>query len=127
MMGETELFSSKNLISSNAFSIIGDNSFLSFSGIRFQNKIYTYRIRKEKYGYYTIQTAENVKKALFPNLKELISKYEKPNQGLVTHLRYPVEKNNIYQSQRNFPTPTALEEEEDYVNVNKDDYVEVFP
>ncbi|XP_072504903.1 SH2 domain-containing protein 1B isoform X1 [Notamacropus eugenii] len=95
--------------------------------VLFQNKIYTYRIRKEKYGYYTIQTAENVKKALFPNLKELISKYEKPNQGLVTHLRYPVEKNNIYQSQRNFPTPTALEEEEDYVNVNKDDYVEVFP
>ncbi|XP_020844280.1 SH2 domain-containing protein 1B [Phascolarctos cinereus] len=94
--------------------------------VLFQNKIYTYRIKTEKYGYYTIQTAESGKKVLFPNLKELISKFEKPNQGLVIPLRYPVEKNNVYQSQRNPPALTALDDD-DYVNVNNDDYVEVIP
>ncbi|XP_068950757.1 SH2 domain-containing protein 1B isoform X2 [Petaurus breviceps papuanus] len=125
MKHEIALFSSKNLISSNPFPRVGENFFLNSRGIRFQNKIYTYRIRKEKYGYYTIETEENIKKVLFPNIKELISKFEKPNQGLVVHLRYPVEKNNIYQSDRSPPTPAAWEE--DYVNVDREDYVEVLP
>uniref|UniRef100_A0A7N4NXK0 SH2 domain containing 1B n=1 Tax=Sarcophilus harrisii TaxID=9305 RepID=A0A7N4NXK0_SARHA len=58
--------------------------------VLFQNKIYTYRIKKEKHGYFSMESEKRGKKELFPNLKELIFKYEKPDQGLVIHLRYPV-------------------------------------
>ncbi|XP_074077957.1 SH2 domain-containing protein 1B [Macrotis lagotis] len=97
--------------------------------VLFQNKIYTYRIRKEKNGYYMIETAENARKMLFPNLKELISKFEKPDQGLMVQLRYPVKKNNVYHIYRN--SPAALDDDDDddddYVNVSKGDYVQVLP
>ncbi|XP_074120724.1 SH2 domain-containing protein 1B [Sminthopsis crassicaudata] len=91
--------------------------------VLFQNKIYTYRIRKEKHGYFSIESEKSVKKEIFPNLKELISKYEKPDQGLVIHLRYPVVKTNLYQS---WGDPPDVSEEDDYVNVDSD-YVEVLP
>uniref|UniRef100_A0A5F8H900 SH2 domain-containing protein n=1 Tax=Monodelphis domestica TaxID=13616 RepID=A0A5F8H900_MONDO len=88
---------------------------------RFHKKIYTYRIRREKYGYYTIETAEGVRRELFPNLNELISKYQKPNQGLVIRLCYPVEKNNVYQSSTNLQAASV------YANSSSDDYVEPLP
>ncbi|KAB0357788.1 hypothetical protein FD755_002248 [Muntiacus reevesi] len=37
-------------------------------------------------------TVEGVKREIFPNLKELISKFEKPNQGLVFHLVKPIKR-----------------------------------
>ncbi|XP_044532220.1 SH2 domain-containing protein 1B [Gracilinanus agilis] len=91
--------------------------------VLFQKKIYTYRIRKEKHGYYTIETAEGVRREVFPNLKELISKFEKPNQGLVVHLCYAVEKNNVYQRCTNPQTASC----DVYANFSDDDYVEVLP
>ncbi|XP_010982716.1 SH2 domain-containing protein 1B [Camelus dromedarius] len=60
--------------------------------VSFKNMVYTYRIFKEKHGYYQIQTTEGTKRQVFPNLKELISKYEKPNQGLVVHLLKPIKR-----------------------------------
>ncbi|XP_077012832.1 SH2 domain-containing protein 1B isoform X2 [Tamandua tetradactyla] len=60
--------------------------------VSFKNFIYTYRIFKEKYGYYKIQVAEGAQKQLFPNLEELISKFQKPNQGLVVHLLNPIRR-----------------------------------
>ncbi|XP_001369726.2 SH2 domain-containing protein 1B [Monodelphis domestica] len=89
--------------------------------VLFHKKIYTYRIRREKYGYYTIETAEGVRRELFPNLNELISKYQKPNQGLVIRLCYPVEKNNVYQSSTNLQAASV------YANSSSDDYVEPLP
>ncbi|KAL1769868.1 SH2 domain-containing protein 1B [Sigmodon hispidus] len=70
--------------------------------VSFKKFVYTYRIFREKHGYYKIQkgqtvicfkkpkTVEGAPKQIFPNLKELISKFEKPDQGLVVHLSNPV-------------------------------------
>ncbi|NWW46923.1 SH21B protein, partial [Pedionomus torquatus] len=63
----------------------------------FENLIYTYRIFKEHQGRFRIQTAEGVPERIFRTLKDLIYAYEKPNQGLITNLRYPVEKSKASQ------------------------------
>ncbi|NXK44646.1 SH21B protein, partial [Chauna torquata] len=66
----------------------------------FEEHIYTYRIFREQQGYYRIQTSEGIPEKVFRTLKDLIYTYEKPNQGLVTNLRYPVKKPKTLQSQR---------------------------
>ncbi|NWU56209.1 SH21B protein, partial [Dromas ardeola] len=58
----------------------------------FENLIYTYRIFREHQGHFRIQTSEGVPERIFKTLKDLLYTYEKPNQGLITNLRYPVEK-----------------------------------
>ncbi|NXG30190.1 SH21B protein, partial [Dromaius novaehollandiae] len=58
----------------------------------FEELIYTYRIFREHQGYFKIQTSEGVPERTFRTLKDLIYTYEKPNQGLVINLRYPVKK-----------------------------------
>ncbi|XP_026955004.1 SH2 domain-containing protein 1B isoform X1 [Sagmatias obliquidens] len=60
--------------------------------VSFKKLVYTYRIFKEKHGYYNIQTVEGAQRQTFPNLEELISKFEKPNQGLVVHLLRPIKR-----------------------------------
>uniref|UniRef100_A0A8C9FU71 SH2 domain-containing protein n=1 Tax=Pavo cristatus TaxID=9049 RepID=A0A8C9FU71_PAVCR len=40
----------------------------------------------------SLQTSEGVPDKVFRTLKDLIYNYEKPDQGLVTKLRYPVKK-----------------------------------
>ncbi|NXW88169.1 SH21B protein, partial [Alopecoenas beccarii] len=65
----------------------------------FEEHIYTYRIFREHQGYFRIETSEGVPARLFRTLKDLIYTYEKPNQGLITNLRYPVMKAEA--SQRN--------------------------
>ncbi|KAM6217249.1 SH2 domain-containing protein 1B [Rhynchocyon petersi] len=57
--------------------------------VSFKHMVYTYRIFGEKYGYYHIETTVGVQRQIFPTLKELISKFEKPNQGLVINLLNP--------------------------------------
>uniref|UniRef100_A0A8C4W2C7 SH2 domain-containing protein n=1 Tax=Gopherus evgoodei TaxID=1825980 RepID=A0A8C4W2C7_9SAUR len=49
----------------------------------FEQLIYTYRIFRE---------SEDVPKRVFKTIKDLIYAYEKPNQGLVVNLRYPVRR-----------------------------------
>ncbi|NWX46562.1 SH21B protein, partial [Steatornis caripensis] len=58
----------------------------------FDNLIYTYRIFREHQGYFRMETSEGVPERMFKTLKDLIYAYEKPNQGLITNLRYPVKK-----------------------------------
>ncbi|NXH87454.1 SH21B protein, partial [Edolisoma coerulescens] len=58
----------------------------------FEDLIYTYRIFREHQGYFRIQTSEGVPERTFKTLKDLVYTFEKPNQGLITNLRYPVKK-----------------------------------
>ncbi|KFV50999.1 SH2 domain-containing protein 1B, partial [Gavia stellata] len=58
----------------------------------FEELIYTYRIFREHQGYFRIEASEGVPERIFRTLKDLIYTYEKPNQGLITNLRYPVKK-----------------------------------
>ncbi|NXQ94251.1 SH21B protein, partial [Sagittarius serpentarius] len=58
----------------------------------FEDLIYTYRIFREHQGYFRIQTSEGVPERIFRTLKDLIYTYEKPDQGLIVNLRYPVMK-----------------------------------
>ncbi|XP_042538128.1 SH2 domain-containing protein 1B [Dipodomys merriami] len=81
--------------------------------VTFKHFVYTYRIFREKHGYYKIQTVEGAPEQIFPNLKELISKYEKPNQGLVIHLLYPVNRSSFCPRKRRI----QLNENNDYVDV----------
>ncbi|NXS98557.1 SH21B protein, partial [Jacana jacana] len=63
----------------------------------FENHIYTYRIFREHQGHFKIQTAEGLPDRIFRTLKDLIYTYEKPDQGLIINLRYPVEKSKASQ------------------------------
>ncbi|NXD38685.1 SH21B protein, partial [Copsychus sechellarum] len=58
----------------------------------FEDLIYTYRIFREHQGHFRIQTSEGVPERIFKTLKDLIYAFEKPDQGLVINLRYPVKK-----------------------------------
>ncbi|NXL44710.1 SH21B protein, partial [Podilymbus podiceps] len=60
--------------------------------VLFEKTVYTYRIFREQQGSFRIQTSEGVPVKIFRTLKDLIYTYEKPNQGLITNLRYPVKK-----------------------------------
>ncbi|RLV97623.1 hypothetical protein DV515_00011580 [Chloebia gouldiae] len=60
--------------------------------VLFEDLIYTYRIFREHQGYFRIQTSEGVPDRTFKTLKDLIYTFEKPNQGLIINLRYPVKK-----------------------------------
>ncbi|XP_069616300.1 SH2 domain-containing protein 1B-like [Ranitomeya imitator] len=90
--------------------------------------IYTYRILQNINGLYMIQAGNGVKEKLFPNLKELISYYEKSNQGLVHNLTYPVDKESCEQmpiSPRGSLKRSVLEET--YDEIDERVYVDVLP
>ncbi|NXG08005.1 SH21B protein, partial [Sakesphorus luctuosus] len=63
----------------------------------FENIIYTYRIFREHQGYFRIQTSEGVPERIFRTLNDLIYTFEKPDQGLITNLCYPVKKMKVSQ------------------------------
>uniref|UniRef100_G1NNK0 Uncharacterized protein n=1 Tax=Meleagris gallopavo TaxID=9103 RepID=G1NNK0_MELGA len=50
----------------------------------------------------SLQTSEGVPEKVFRTLKDLIYNYEKPNQGLVTKLRYPVKKTSSSRRSQKF-------------------------
>ncbi|XP_062428448.1 SH2 domain-containing protein 1B [Rhea pennata] len=89
----------------------------------FEKLIYTYRIFREHQGYFRIQTSVGVPERIFKNLKDLIYTYEKPNQGLVTNLRYPVKKPKLPQKSSRFKSAT----DNVYDEIEEDDYVDVLP
>ncbi|XP_045403174.1 SH2 domain-containing protein 1B [Lemur catta] len=89
--------------------------------VSFKNLVYTYRIFREKHGYYQIETVKGAQKQIFPNLKELISKFEKPDQGLVVHLIKPIKRTSPYMRWR------RLKLDLDGIYENSNDYTDVLP
>ncbi|KAM6097693.1 PREDICTED: SH2 domain-containing protein 1B [Chlamydotis macqueenii] len=89
----------------------------------FEKLIYTYRIFREHQGYFKIQTSEGVPDRIFRTLKDLIYTYEKPNQGLITNLRYPVKKPKASRRSQRFKS----EMDNTYDDIDDSDYVTVLP
>uniref|UniRef100_A0A493TRS5 SH2 domain-containing protein n=1 Tax=Anas platyrhynchos platyrhynchos TaxID=8840 RepID=A0A493TRS5_ANAPP len=56
----------------------------------------------------SLQTSEGIPEKVFRTLKDLIYNYEKPNQGLVTNLRYPVKKTRPLQRKKGIREEPAL-------------------
>uniref|UniRef100_A0A2K6EEX0 SH2 domain containing 1B n=1 Tax=Propithecus coquereli TaxID=379532 RepID=A0A2K6EEX0_PROCO len=88
--------------------------------VSFKKIVYTYRIFREKHGYYQIETVKGAPKQIFPNLKELISKFEKPDQGLVIQLIKPINRISPYMRWRRLKL-----ELEAFMNSNE--YTDVLP
>ncbi|XP_054043912.1 SH2 domain-containing protein 1B isoform X1 [Rissa tridactyla] len=91
--------------------------------VLFENLIYTYRIFRECQGYFRIQTSEGVPERIFKTLKDLVYTYEKPNQGLITNLRYPVEKRKSSQRSQRFKSG----KDDIYDEIDDSDYITVLP
>ncbi|XP_064321632.1 SH2 domain-containing protein 1B [Phalacrocorax carbo] len=89
----------------------------------FDELIYTYRIFRERQGYFKIQTSEGVPERTFRTLKDLIYTYEKPNQGLITNLRYPVKKQENSRRTQRFMSG----KDDIYNDIDDSDYVAVLP
>nr|XP_033797417.1 SH2 domain-containing protein 1B [Geotrypetes seraphini] len=87
----------------------------------FQRIIYTYRIFQNNDGYFKIETASGVEEEVFKTMKDLIAKFEKPNQGIRIQLRFPVMKETASKTIR------TSQMEEDYAEVEDRDYVIVLP
>ncbi|KAM7053676.1 SH2 domain-containing protein 1B [Molossus nigricans] len=90
--------------------------------VSFKHFVYTYRIFRERHGHYQIQTVEGTPKQVFPSLKELVSNFKKPNQGLVVTLQNPVRRTSPCLRWRR----SKVDLEDDYENCDSD-YVKVLP
>ncbi|XP_052561284.1 SH2 domain-containing protein 1B isoform X1 [Tympanuchus pallidicinctus] len=107
----------------------------------FEKVIYTYRIFREYEGNYKIQTSEGVPEKVFRTLKDLIYNYEKPNQGLVTKLRYPVKKtsssrrsqklklgnDDVYDGEKSSLVCRFIKTTIALTEIDESDYVDVLP
>ncbi|XP_059681302.1 SH2 domain-containing protein 1B [Gavia stellata] len=91
--------------------------------VLFEELIYTYRIFREHQGYFRIEASEGVPERIFRTLKDLIYTYEKPNQGLITNLRYPVKKPKALQRSQRFKSGN----DGVYDEIDDSDYVAVLP
>ncbi|KAM3936115.1 SH2 domain-containing protein 1B-like [Leptodactylus fuscus] len=90
--------------------------------------IYTYRIFQNVNGLYLIQSAKGVKEKTFTNLRDLISNYEKPNQGLVYHLMYPINKDLSEQMLLQMKgSPKCVILDDTYAEIDDREYVAVLP
>ncbi|XP_014162017.1 SH2 domain-containing protein 1A [Geospiza fortis] len=57
---------------------------------RHQGYVYTYRVSQTEAGSWSAETAPGVPRRLFRKVHNLISAFQKPNQGIVTPLQNPV-------------------------------------
>ncbi|NXQ34839.1 SH21A protein, partial [Alaudala cheleensis] len=55
-----------------------------------QGFVYTYRVSQTETGSWSAETAPGVQRRLFRRVHNLISAFQKPNQGIVTPLQNPV-------------------------------------
>ncbi|XP_043984741.1 phosphatidylinositol 3,4,5-trisphosphate 5-phosphatase 1 isoform X1 [Gambusia affinis] len=60
--------------------------------VLYQNCVYTYRILPNEDKQLSVQASEGVPIRFFVMLPELVEAYYNPNMGLVTHLQYPVQR-----------------------------------
>nr|XP_023489755.1 SH2 domain-containing protein 1A isoform X2 [Equus caballus] len=67
--------------------------------MRYQGYIYTYRVSQTETGSWSAETAPGVHKRFFRKIKNLISAFQKPDQGIVIPLQYPVEKSSARSTQ----------------------------
>ncbi|XP_034365070.1 SH2 domain-containing protein 1B2 [Arvicanthis niloticus] len=89
--------------------------------VSFKQIVYSYRIFREKHGYYRIETEADTPKRIFPNLEELVSKFKTPGQGLVVHLSNPIMRRNFCPRRRRLELELT-----DYENTDEE-YVDVLP
>uniref|UniRef100_A0A9L0R7W3 SH2 domain containing 1A n=1 Tax=Equus caballus TaxID=9796 RepID=A0A9L0R7W3_HORSE len=71
----------------------------AYSDDRYQGYIYTYRVSQTETGSWSAETAPGVHKRFFRKIKNLISAFQKPDQGIVIPLQYPVEKSSARSTQ----------------------------
>ncbi|XP_040470433.1 SH2 domain-containing protein 1A isoform X2 [Falco naumanni] len=57
-----------------------------------QGYVYTYRVSKTETGSWSAETAPGVHRRLFRKMHNLISAFQKPDQGIITPLKHPVVK-----------------------------------
>ncbi|KAL1023384.1 hypothetical protein UPYG_G00040160 [Umbra pygmaea] len=88
--------------------------------VLYQNCVYTYRILPNEERNLSVQASEGVPIRFFSVLTDLVEAYYSPNMGLVTHLQYPVQKEEEPEEEpdpikfppqlppRNFPAATPL-------------------
>ncbi|XP_072600239.1 SH2 domain-containing protein 1A isoform X2 [Vulpes vulpes] len=69
----------------------------------YQGYIYTYRVSQTETGSWSAETAPGVHKRFFRKIKNLISAFQKPDQGIVIPLQYPVEKKCSVRSAQGTP------------------------
>ncbi|KAL1766752.1 SH2 domain-containing 1A [Sigmodon hispidus] len=62
--------------------------------VLYQGYIYTYRVSQTETGSWSAETAPGVHKRFFRKIKNLITAFQKPDQGIVIPLQYPVEKSS---------------------------------
>ncbi|KAI5942412.1 SH2 domain-containing protein 1A [Manis javanica] len=67
--------------------------------VLYQGYIYTYRVSQTETGSWSAETAPGVHKRFFRKIKNLISAFQKPDQGIVIPLQYPVEKSSVRSTQ----------------------------
>ncbi|XP_069748303.1 phosphatidylinositol 3,4,5-trisphosphate 5-phosphatase 2A isoform X2 [Narcine bancroftii] len=60
--------------------------------VLYQKHVHTYRILPDEDDFLAVQTSQGVQVRRFKTLNELIASYLQPNQGLVSTLLYPVER-----------------------------------
>lgn len=60
--------------------------------VLYQNCVYTYRILPNEDKRLSVQASDGVPIRFFAMLPELVEAYYSPNMGLVTHLQYPVQR-----------------------------------
>ncbi|KAJ8015798.1 hypothetical protein DPEC_G00029880 [Dallia pectoralis] len=58
--------------------------------VLFKGYVYTYRMFMDGEGSWTAETAPGVERRYFRKIRNLIAVFQKPDQGIATHLRYPV-------------------------------------
>ncbi|XP_032382090.1 phosphatidylinositol 3,4,5-trisphosphate 5-phosphatase 1 isoform X1 [Etheostoma spectabile] len=74
--------------------------------VLYQNCVYTYRILPNEDKKLSVQASEGVPNMFFSMLPELVEAYYSPNMGLVTHLQYPVQREEDVDEEQeatNFP------------------------
>ncbi|XP_029463736.1 SH2 domain-containing protein 1A [Rhinatrema bivittatum] len=60
--------------------------------VLYQGLVYTYRVHQTESGSWTAETAPGVQRRLFRKVKNLLSAFKKPDQGIAIPLLYPVDR-----------------------------------
>nr|XP_033802176.1 SH2 domain-containing protein 1A [Geotrypetes seraphini] len=63
--------------------------------VLYQGLIYTYRVHQTESGSWTAETAPGVQRRLYRKVKNLLSAFQKPDQGIATPLLYPVDRASV--------------------------------